>query len=117
MVTPLWIDHGDGNGPVRNPDISDADFNAGLVTLYTGAAQAMLDTTARARNYDSMLSLCSYAASSNAKFAAEAKAGVDWRDAVWSQGYEILAEVQAGTMAAPSVQGFLVLLPQIVWPS
>lgn len=28
LIAPLWIDHGDG--PVRNPDLSDDEFNAGL---------------------------------------------------------------------------------------
>jgi len=117
MVTPLWIDHGDRDGPVRNPDISDADFQVGLVTLYTGAAQALLDTTARSRGYDGILSLCSYAASDNAKFKTEALAGVAFRDAVWTTGNEILAQVQAGTMDAPSVEAFLALFPQITWSS
>lgn len=33
MPLALWIDNGDGKGPIRNPDISDADFNAGLANL------------------------------------------------------------------------------------
>lgn len=33
IPTPLWVDHGDGNGQIRNPDVSDDAFAAGLVAL------------------------------------------------------------------------------------
>lgn len=84
---------------------------------YTQAAQELLDATARTRGYDGILSLCSYATSENAPFKAEALAGVKWRDAVWLEGYTILAQVQAGSMAPPSLPEFLAMLPAISWPT
>lgn len=83
---------------------------------YTAAAQALLDRAAQERGYDGVLSLCSYATSTNPRFAAEAAAGVAWRDAVWARGYEVLAQVEAGEMAPPTQDEFLAMLPTIVWP-
>lgn len=83
----------------------------------TDAIQAHLDTTARTRNYDGILSLCTYATSANTKFAGEGQAGVTWRDAVWAKGYELLAEVNAGTRAVPTEAELIGLLPAMQWPA
>jgi hypothetical protein len=83
----------------------------------TGIMQAHLDDTARTRCYDGILSLCSYVGSANAKFAAEAKAGMAFRDAVWSYGYRVLADVQTGARDIPAAEELLAELPQIAWPS
>ena len=87
-----------------------------LQNAITSSVQRLLDTTARTHNYDSMISLCSYVASTNAKFKAEAIAGAAWRDAVWAKCYDILAQVQAGTIPIPSVDGLLSQLPTFTWP-
>lgn len=82
----------------------------------TAAVQNHLDTTSRQRNYDGILSLCSYAASTSPKFGPEGLAGVAWRDAVWASCYAILADVQAGTRAVPTADELLAELPAMVWP-
>jgi hypothetical protein len=79
--------------------------------------QRHLDDFARTRNYDGMLSLCTYATSTNPKFAAEGQYGVEARDATWAALYGMLAEVEAGTRPIPS--GFADIepeLPALVWP-
>jgi hypothetical protein len=79
--------------------------------------QARLDAFARTRNYDGMLSLCTYATSTNPTFAAEGQYGVEARDATWAALYAMLAEVEAGTRPVPS--GFADIepeLPALVWP-
>lgn len=83
----------------------------------TAAVQRYLDETAQERNYDSILSLCTYASSGHARFSAEAKAGVKWRDDVWAKCYEMLAEVEAGTRPTPTEAELLSALPQFTWPS
>ncbi|HVJ31676.1 MAG TPA: hypothetical protein VND94_01060 [Terriglobia bacterium] len=93
----------------RNPPPTEAD--------YVAAVQAMLDTKARERNYDNIMSACTYAASTIAKFKAEGDACLAWRDAVWAQCYTDLAAVQAGTMAQPTVGDFVASLPHLTWPS
>lgn len=87
------------------------------IDALTRDVQDHLDTTARTRNYDGILSLCSYAASTNQKFGAEGQAGVAWRDAVWASCYSILADVQAGTRTVPTADELMAELPAMVWPA
>jgi hypothetical protein len=87
------------------------------LTALTTAMQAHLDDSARTRGYDGILSLCSYAASAHPKFAAEARAGVAWRDAVWAKGYEIQAAVLAGTRPMPTIAEVMAELPALEWPA
>jgi imidazolonepropionase-like amidohydrolase len=81
------------------------------------AIQHHLDATARTRGYDGILSLASYAVSAHPPFAAEGRAGADWRDAVWGYGYQVLADVQAGTRTVPSVDALILELPAMPWPT
>lgn len=90
--------------------------SAQIVANLTAVVQAHLDATARTRNYDGILSLCSYAASADQTFGHEGRAGVAWRDAVWARCYAILADVQAGSRVAPSEADLIAELPMMVWP-
>jgi hypothetical protein len=90
---------------------------APTIAEYTEAVQAHLDARAQERNYDGILSACTYASSSNAKFKAEGQACVDWRDAVWAQCYARLTAVQQGQQAAPTVEGLIASLPALTWPA
>jgi hypothetical protein len=82
------------------------------------ATQDRLDTFARTRNYDGILSLCTYATSAVPKFQGEGQYGVNARDNTWATLYTILAEVQAGTRPVPT--GFDDIagdLPALEWPA
>jgi hypothetical protein len=90
----------------------------GLQDVVTSATQARLDAFAQTRNYDGILSACTYASSTVLKFAKEGQYAVNARDATWSALYTLLGEVQAGTKPAPD--GFKdvePLLPVLVWPA
>jgi len=82
----------------------------------TEAIQKMMDTEAQARGYDGILSMCSYSTSTNPVFKREAVIAVPWRDAVWSTGYRIIADVKNGTRPLPTVEVMLGELPKPIWP-
>lgn len=114
--------------PAYDPQTKSCRFVAGAwlvevnvppaptIKEYQDAVQAMLDAKARERNYDGILSLCSYITSTNLAFAAEAAAGVAGRDAAWSTCYQALADVQNNLRPAPTVAALLAEIPAIVWP-
>lgn len=80
--------------------------------------QSRLDAFAQTRNYDGILSACTYATSTVPKFQAEGQYCVEARDATWAKLYQIMAEVQAGTRPMPSgyadIEGDL---PVLQWPA
>ena len=81
------------------------------------ATQARLDDFAKTRNYDGILSACTYAGSLIPTFKADGLYCCTARDATWATLYEFMAEVQAGTKPMPT--GFASvepLLPVLSWP-
>ena len=106
-TTKQWIDP-------RTPEQIASVLQAEIVK----ATQNRLDTFAQTRNYDGILSACTYATSSVPAFAAEGQYCVASRDATWAALYVILGEVQAGTRAVPT--GFADIegdLPVLGWPA
>lgn len=95
-----------------------AGRKAALQSRIVASTQARLDDFARTRQYDGILSACTYATSPTAKFAAEGQYCVAQRDATWAKLYEMLAEVEAGTRPIPS--GYADVepeLPVLAWPN
>ena len=85
--------------------------NDEIITELTAAVQAHLDAKAKEKNYDGILSLCTYATSTNPIFAAEGQASVEWRDAVWAKCYQVLGDVLAGTRPVPTKEELITELP------
>ena len=82
------------------------------------SVQGRLDAFARTRNYDGILSACTYAASSVPRFKADADYCVAARDNTWAALYAGLAEVLAGTRPMPTGYADIEpLLPELVWPA
>jgi len=106
-----------GSINVKSAALLQEEFLASTKSRLTSVIQSMLDETAKERNYDSILSLCTYATSPTAKFAAEGQAGVAWRDEVWAKGYSILADVEGGNRAIPTADELPAELPDFVWPT
>ncbi len=81
------------------------------------ATQQRLDDFARTRNYDGILSACTYATSAVPKFAAEGQYAVQARDATWAALYQFMADAQTGAQPVPSgFEDVEPLLPVLVWP-
>lgn len=81
------------------------------------AVQLRLDTFAQSRNYDSILSACTYSTSVIEKFSSEGQYAVNARDMTWAELYTILGEVQTGERPMPT--GYADIeseLPVLSWP-
>lgn len=86
-----------------------------IIEEFTQAVQVFLNEGARTRNYDGILSLCSYATSQDPTFSAEGQAGVVWRDACWRHCYDVMADVRAGKRGIPTPEELVSELPAIEW--
>lgn len=84
---------------------------------FTTLVQSYLDDTGRQRGYDGILSACTYATSTNTRFAAEGQACVNLRDEVWTSCYAIFDAVAAGQRPIPTWEELLAELPVIQWPA
>jgi|GEM_PF-3578502 hypothetical protein len=76
-----------------------------------------LDNVAKERGYDDIISLCSYATSSNEQFRKEGIAGNEFRDKVWIKFFELSEQIKNGERDLRiSSETLCKLLPEIVWP-
>lgn len=89
---------------------------AEIIQEFIDAIQRHLDSEARTKGYDNILSACSYAAGNHPKYSVEGQACLAWREAVWDKGFEILNEVQSGARPIPTIEQVLSELPPMVWP-
>ena len=87
-----------------------------IINELTAAVQNHLDARAKERNYDGILSACTYATSTDTTFRAEGQACVEWRDACWAKAYEVMADVLAGNRGIPTATELLSELPELSWP-
>lgn len=120
----------DGEGPfidawnIQAPIPSNDELTAAsvfaeklqIIAQYTAGVQLHLDTFARTRSYDGILSAATYATSQVPKFKAEGQYAVEARDATWAKCYEILAAVESGSRPMPTLEELIAELPALVWP-
>lgn len=103
---------------VEDLNTLEANKKAAVKSEVIQQTQSRLDSFAQTRNYDNILSACTYATSPTTKFATEGQYCVAQRDATWAKLLEILADVEAGTRPVPS--GYAEIepeLPPLVWPN
>jgi len=98
------------------PEPADLPTTEQIIAGFTGSIQARLDTFARTRGYDGILSAATYASSTNAQFATEGQYAVNARDLTWAKCYEILGAVQSGTRPMPTLAEIEAELPVLEWP-
>lgn len=106
----VWEDPG---APLPE-DLARVALQRARDSLISGV-QGYLDTLARSIGYDSILSLCTYASSSNPHFQAQGQAGVALRDQCWAIGQQITADVLSGVRPVPALQEVLDELPAPAW--
>jgi hypothetical protein len=125
VLGPTFTDTEDADGKVTTA----AENQAAYIALKTqeralevkneiiDATQKRLDDFAQTRNYDGILSACTYATSAVPKFATEGQYCVEVRDTTWAALYDILGKVQAGTRPQPSGYSDIESdLPVLTWP-
>ncbi|QJD54332.1 hypothetical protein [Aminobacter phage Erebus] len=98
------------------PDLPVEPAPPPSVEEYKQAIEQLLDLTARERRYDSSVSIATYINSTNATWAFEATAFVEWRDDVWTYAYAELDKVLTGLRPQPTVAELLAELPVMQWP-
>ena len=84
---------------------------------YLAAVQNLLDRTAQSKSYTNALACLSYFNSTNTTWQAEASAFNSWRDGVYAYTYNIINDINAGTITAPTLSDFMAGISLIVWPS
>lgn len=88
-----------------------------IIKEYQAAVQKRLDNFAQTRNYDGILSACTYATSLVARFKAEGQYCVNVRDTTWAKCYEILDAVNNNTRPLPTLEQLMFELPALSWPN
>lgn len=120
-LTPAEFDakqqDGDYNGYTFIEEIipNSVPSSTSIKNLLVGAVQKYMDSVAKEKGYDNILSACTYATSTNPTFAAEGQACVAWRDEVWAYCYQVLADVQAGNRTVPTKEQLISELPIKPW--
>lgn len=97
---------------IQNPPETQEQIQKRL----TAVLQKLLDDTAVAYGYDSMLSLVSYIASNNPTFSEQAAAGIAFRDDVWMYGNGVMTAVLTGQQPVPTEAALLAGAPVMQWP-
>jgi len=95
-----------------------AIYRERLYNSIVNSTQKRLDDFAKTRQYDGILSACTYATDSNPRFQSDGQYCVQQRSATWAKLIEMLAEVDAGTRPVPtSYADVEPELPPLVWPN
>lgn len=97
---------------ILNPPLSEAEAKAKLIEDFKKVVQDILDTKARSKGYDDIVSACSYAGYDN-EFRVEGEAFGIWRAKCWRWGYDLLAKYKdTSTKKIPSIEEMLKSMPE-----
>lgn len=99
---------------ILHPPMSEAEAKAKLIDDFKKVVQGILDTKARSKGYDDIVSACSYAGYEN-EFRAEGEAFGVWRAKCWRWGYDLLERYKdTPTKKIPSIEEMLKTMPEYV---
>lgn len=121
VVRDLYSDQLDENGAVIKSKAEQEQEHLDRIAqqkmqTYKDAVQNLLDSTAREKGYDSIISMVSYTGSSKAKWNQEAAVALQWRDDCWNESLVQMGNYIA-TGVEPDMDTFLASMPQPVWPA
>lgn len=85
-----------------------------VVADYIDAMTAKFDAVAQAKHYDNRIT-CTLRAGYTGPFQSEGQQFGAWMDACNMAGYQLLAQVQAGTVPQPTLAAFMAMLPTPPW--
>lgn len=91
------------------------DAKVALQASIVQQTQARLDDFAKTRNYDGILSACTYASSTNTTFQAEGQRAVQLRDDTWQALYNILGQVATQGRVVNGFEDIEGDLPVLSW--
>lgn len=100
----------------NTPEPADAKTKEQIIEEYQAAVQKRLDDFAQTRNYNDILSACTYATSLVERFKIEGQYCVNARDTTWAKCYEILESVKTGKRKLPTLDQLMSELPILEWP-
>ena len=80
-------------------------------TRKTDVIMKHLDAVAQGYGYTNIFTATTYATSLNPRFGPEGIAFRDWRDQVWTYGYQIISDVRANLRTMPSDAELITELP------
>jgi hypothetical protein len=107
-----------GDKPEYPPKPSQEELLQKLYRDVVDKTQQRLDEFARTREYESILSACTYSTSTVEKFRIEGQYCVEARDATWNKLFQILEEVQTEQRPTPtSYDDIQSDLPILEWPT
>lgn len=91
--TDIQSVHWNGTAIIPNPSPTLEE----TISIISSEIQSALDAGAQKWNYQDLATAASYANSTIPQYAADAKALIAWRDAVWSWAIPQFATIVAGT--------------------
>ena len=81
------------------------------------AVQSHLDAPAHALGYDDIKTAVTYADEPSVPlFQQQGQAFRSWRSLVWAKCYTVLAQVDSGSIPAPTIDELVAMLPALVLP-
>ena len=86
-----------------------------IIDKYRRAHDAHLNAAAKTRGYSTIQSAAIRAGYAG-PFQAEGQVFAQWMDACNALGYQVVAEVSAGTRPPLSIEEYILLLPVLVLP-
>jgi len=97
---------------INESKYTDAEVKGIIIS----AIQEKLDAFAKSRDYDNIMSVCSYANSTVPQWAAEGQYCVQMRDTYWLIAEQFLNNYLSGIISRPSMEEVIAALPELVWP-